>query len=103
MTVLVKAGGAPASPSGDWRGCPPDRPREVAVAGLAMLEGEAQSVGCGARLGEALGRARLVEIDEALVVAEIHRQELGMAVDAEALDHQLLEMPGEVVREIEAA
>ena len=48
------------------------------------LEGEAEAVGGGLRASGQLGIVGLGEVDEPAVVAEVHRQQLGMAVEAEA-------------------
>jgi len=45
----------------------------------------------------------LRQIDEPLVIAEVERQQLGMAVDAESLDYEPPEMPREKISQIEAA
>src|SRR5690349_2096082 len=62
-----------------------DRGREVAKAGLAPLEFEAETV--GGRLGARgqLGIVALREVHEPLVRGEVHRQELGMPVEPEAV------------------
>ncbi len=45
---------------------------------------------------------RLGEVDDPLVIAEIERQQLGVAVDAEPLDDEPVEVPDEEIREEEA-
>src|SRR5690242_7907859 len=80
-----------------------EAPFEVAVAGEAIVEFEAEPRGGGPRLLKALGMLELREIDQALVVAEIDRLQLGMTVDAEPLDDEPLEMADEEVGEKEAA
>src|SRR5690349_7300770 len=59
---------------------------EVAVAGEAIVEFEAEPLGSGPRLRKTLGMLELREIDQALVIAEIERLQLGMTVNAEPLD-----------------
>src|SRR3954447_20395046 len=75
---------------------------EIAIARETVLERQTEAQRGRARGREMLGRARLGEIDDPLVVAEIERQQLGMTVDAEPLDDQPVEMPDEEIREEEA-
>ena len=60
----------------------------LAVAGRPVLVGEAEPQGRRLRLALEVRIGGLGEIDQRRVVAEIERQQLGMAVEAEALDHQ---------------
>lgn len=80
-----------------------DEGLELAHAGGDTLEGEAEAPGGRLGLG---GQRRIValgQIDEPSVVAEIERLELRVAVEAEALDDQRLELPGQKVGEVEGA
>src|SRR4029079_13394596 len=57
---------------------------EVAEPGLPALESEAETVGGGPSARGQLGIVGLSEVDDAPVVLEVHRQQLGMAVEPEA-------------------
>src|SRR5690606_25851326 len=75
---------------------------QAAVAGRPVLVGETQAR--RRRLGLLL-EARigvLGEIDQLLVVAEVQRQQVGMPIQAQALDDQRLEMAHQVVGQVEA-
>ena len=77
---------------------------EVAVAGRPALEGEAEAVGGGAaRASVQLRVVGLGEVDEPAVVAEVDRQQLGMAVEAEAGDDDRVELAGQEVGQVERA
>ena len=76
---------------------------EVPGAGRAVLEGEAQPVGGASGHREQVRVVGLGEVDDAGVVGEVRGLELGVAVDAEAADHEPLEVPGEEVGEPERA
>src|SRR6185503_10620804 len=69
-----------------------DRRREVAKARLAPLEGETEAVGGGLRPSRQVGVVALREVDEPLVRGEVHRQELGMAVQAQAVPDDRVEL-----------
>ena len=83
-----------------WMACLDGR-GEVAEAGRAALEGEPQAVGRGARLGGQVRVVGLGEVDEPAVVAEVVGSELRMAVEAEADDHESLELAGQEVGQVE--
>ena len=68
-----------------------------------MGEREAQPFGRGARRREALRRVGLRQVDQAPVVAEILREELRMAIEAEAADHQPVEMAQQEIGDVERA
>ena len=71
--------------------------------GEPAFEGEAEPVGGGLGLGGRFGIVELGEMDDAAVVAEIVVAQLREAVEAEPLDDQRVEMPGEEVGQIERA
>ena len=72
-------------------------------AGLAMLEREPESIRGGAGGRDERRVVALAQVDDPRVVREVHRQQLRMAVDAQASDHEPLEIPGEEVGEPEGA
>ena len=74
-----------------------DRGRELAEAGVAVLEREAEPLGRAPRHRQQVRVVGLGEVDDPPVVAEVHRLELRVAVDAEAADHEPLEVAGEEV------
>src|SRR3546814_16990532 len=67
-----------------------DEVAEAAVAGEVALEGEAEAF--GGRRGAGVERRilGLRQVDKLLIVAEVERTQLRMAVDAETLDDQAL-------------
>src|SRR6476469_7069614 len=79
----------------------PDRGGELAEAGPAHLEREPEPA-CGASGRRDQRRVLgLREVDEPAVIAEIRRKELRVPIQAEALDHQALEITGQEVGEEE--
>jgi hypothetical protein len=76
---------------------------ELAQAGRHPLEGETEAAGCGFGLGGERRIVALRQIDQAGVVAEIVWQEFRVAIEAEALEHQGVELPSEKIGEIEGA
>ena len=73
---------------------------EPGVAGLAKLERQAELRSCGLRLLVQLGRRRLREPDDALVVAEVVVAQLGVAVETEPTPHDPVERAHEEVRQV---
>jgi hypothetical protein len=76
---------------------------ELAQTGRHALEGKAEATRGRLGLG---GKRRIValrQVDQAGVVAEIVGQEFRVAIEAEALEHQSVELPGEKIGEIEGA
>src|SRR5262249_41640486 len=73
--------------------------RHLAVAGEAVFVDEADAR--GRRLGATLqvGILRLREIDQPGIVAEIRVTQLWMPVETEALNHQAIEMAGQIIGE----
>src|SRR3546814_20212469 len=67
------------------------------------LVGEAEARGGGGGAGVERGILGLRQVDQLLVVAEVERQQVGMAVKAEPLDDQPLEVAHQVVGQVEGA
>src|SRR3546814_7455047 len=67
------------------------------------LEGEAEAFGGRRGAGVERGVLGLRQVDQLLIVAEVERQQLGMAVEAEPLDDQALEVTRQVVGQVEGA
>ena len=80
-----------------------DEALEVAHPGAYPLEVEPKPAGGCLGLGGQRGIVDLRQIDEAGVVLEVGVTKLRVAVEAEAFDDQLLELPGQKVGEIEGA
>ena len=71
---------------------------QLAVARVAVLERKpSRSARAGGPCAEQVRIVGLGEVDDAPVVAEVHRLELRVAVDPEAADHEPLEVAGEEV------
>ena len=68
-----------------------------------MLELEPQALGRGASRRAERPVAGLGEVHQPPVVPEVHRLELGAPVDAEPFEDQPVEVPREVVGEVEGA
>jgi len=68
---------------------------------LTIFEFEAHARRDGLGLVDRIGFRGLSQVDQFLVVAEVAREELRVAVDPETLDHQALEMAQQKVRQIE--
>ncbi len=71
--------------------------REVAVAGPSPFEGKPQPPGRPPGGGHQRGIVGLGQVDEAVVVAEVDREKLRVPVQAEAGDHQPVEVAGQEV------
>ena len=80
-----------------------DGGREVAEARASELEREAEPAGAATGRRDQRGIVGLGEVDEAAVVAEVDRQQLGMSVEAEARDDQPVEVAGEEIGQEERA
>ena len=87
------------------RGLGPGRElrREFAVTGLAFLVFQTQPPGRRTRRRTELLVTRLHEIDQAPVVAEILLGQFRVAIEAEARDHQSLEVTHQEIRQVERA
>ena len=77
--------------------------RNPSEPGEAARIGEAEALGGGARPESRLRIVELGQMDDPPVGAEIAVAQVREAVEAEALDDQRIEMPGEEVGEIEGA
>jgi len=76
---------------------------EVAVSGPTMLEGETEAACRAAGGRHERGVVGLGEVDEARVVAEVGRQQFGVPIEAEALDHEAVEVARQEVGQEEGA
>ena len=88
------------------RGRAPLGSRNAAIplkSGEAALVGEAEPLGRGARLRRRFRIVELRQMHDAPIGAEIVVAQLREAVEAEAPDHQRVEMPGEEVGEVEGS
>src|SRR6478736_5299939 len=74
---------------------------EVPEAGEPAFEGEPEPVGGCLGAGGQLRIVGLGEVDQPAVVAEVHRQQLRVAVEAEARDDDRFELAGEEVGQVE--
>jgi hypothetical protein len=68
---------------------------------VAVLEAEAEPVGGGPGAVDEIGVLDLRQVDEPCVVAEVVVAELGVAVESEVPDHESIEVPDQVVGEVE--
>ena len=68
---------------------------------MAVLERQPETLRGAARHREQIRILGLGEVDEALVVTEVHRLKLRVPVDPETADHEPLEVAGQEVRQPE--
>ena len=80
---------------------PRERGQQVAVSGPALLVLEPEPVGSGARAAAEILVVGLREIEHPPVVAEVLLEESGMTIEAQAADHDRIEVPREEVGEVE--
>ena len=83
------------------RGRRRDRRRELAVAGAAQLEAQAEPTCAAPGGGDQRRVVGLGEVDEPLVVAEVRGEQLRVAVEPEPDDDEPVEVAGEEVGEEE--
>jgi hypothetical protein len=74
---------------------------EIAIAGEAPLERQAERIGAGAGLFGEAGIVGLGLVDQRRVVAEIHVAKLGVPVEAEGFRHEGVELADEEIGEVE--
>src|ERR1700722_10090342 len=75
---------------------------QESISGLTIFELETHARRDGLGLVDRVGFRGLRQVDQFLVVAEVAREELRVAVDSQTLDHQALEMAQQKVRQIES-
>ena len=81
----------------------PEKRLKPGKTGQPALVGEAQTIGGGFGLGGGFGIIELGEMDDTAISAEIVVAQLRESVEAEPLDHQRVELPGEEIGEVERA
>src|SRR5262245_60535190 len=78
---------------------PCQRGHEVAVPGAPLDVLETEALGCRLGTRAKVLVVRLREVEQALVVAEVLREQLRVPVEPEPSDHDRVEVPGEEVGE----